>query len=172
MTKGKGKRPKEKRPHGRPTIYTHAIAERVCAQIATGRTLRDVCRDEGMPHEATVRSWVIDDREGFCTQYARARVMQHDVWAEEIMTISDDGHKDAAVPQAVNRDRLRADSRKWLLSKLRPEQYGDRLEVKSTNVNVNLSDEQLLNEIRTLEGSLEIPRLAEGDGAPEGSTTH
>lgn len=60
--------------------------------------------------------------------------------AEQIIEISDDGTNDTyvvrdekgnALEERVNHDhiqrsRLRVDARKWLLSKMRPEKYGDR----------------------------------------------
>jgi len=47
--------------HGRPTKYTPELGKRICEELASGRTLRSVCRDdETMPDERTVRSWAID----------------------------------------------------------------------------------------------------------------
>src|SRR4051812_2164281 len=58
---------------GRPSTYTAELAATICARLATGETLRAVCRDDGMPSESTVRTWALDDREGFSAHYARAR---------------------------------------------------------------------------------------------------
>jgi hypothetical protein len=44
---------------GKPTDYTAELAARICAELATGRSLRDVCRDDDMPHESTVRAWAL-----------------------------------------------------------------------------------------------------------------
>jgi hypothetical protein len=62
--------------------------------------------------------------------------MEH--WAEDIIEISDDGSRDYVATSDedgahrvdhdhVSRSRLRVDSRKWLLSKLAPKKYGDRV---------------------------------------------
>jgi hypothetical protein len=123
---------------GRPTTFTAEIAHTICSRVASGESLKAICRDEGMPAEATVRGWVLDDREGFSALYARARDLQAESWADEILEISDDGSndwmaregKDDAPGYVVNgehiqRSKLRADTRRWLLAKLKPKQYGD-----------------------------------------------
>lgn len=127
---------------GRPVTYTSGIAERICARLADGESLRAICRDEDMPPESTVRLWVVDDREGFAAQYARARDVGLDAMADEILEVSDDGSNDWMERQDsdgkgvgwqlngehVQRSRLRVDTRKWLLSKMAPKRYGDKLQ--------------------------------------------
>lgn len=58
---------------GRQSLYSAEIAERLLGQLCGGRSLRAVCRDEGMPPHGTVLQWVRDDREGFAARYRRAR---------------------------------------------------------------------------------------------------
>lgn len=103
---------------GRPSIYSAELAASICERIALGESLRAICRDEGMPDQLTVHRWLSQD-ESFVSKYARAREQQADVFAEEIVEISD-GEGD---PQ---RDRLRVDTRKWVAAKLKPKKYGDR----------------------------------------------
>lgn len=124
---------------GRPTSYTQEAAEEICRRIAEGETLRQVCRSPHLPGESTVRSWVLDDREGFSAQYARSRELCIESWADEIMEISDNGSNDWIETETaegrmdlryngdhVTRSRLRVDTRKWLLSKMKPSVYGDK----------------------------------------------
>ncbi len=96
-----------------------------------------------MPARQTVTKYLVGEgpeNSAFATIYAVARESLLDVWAEEIIAISDDGttdyimktgrngHEYEAVDQEhIQRSRLRVDSRKWLLSKLRPGQYGDKV---------------------------------------------
>ena len=62
----------------------------------------------------------------------RARQVGYSALADEIIAISDadytgpDGHADHAL---VAQARLRCDSRRWLLAKVLPKQYGDKVEV-------------------------------------------
>jgi hypothetical protein len=58
-----------------PTLYTAELAERILRELLTGRSLRDVCQDDGMPSERTVRTWATEDREGFTAFYRQARKM-------------------------------------------------------------------------------------------------
>lgn len=94
-----------------------------------------------MPSVATVLRWARDNAE-FNALYRSAREDLLEHWAEEIQTISDDGSNDwmeretergrivrTVDHEHVNRSRLRVDTRKWLLSKLAPRKYGDKLEL-------------------------------------------
>jgi hypothetical protein len=73
-------------------------------------------------------------------QYTRAKNLQLLILAGEILSISDDKSGDVldgdlgktGNSAAVNRAKLQTDSRKWLLSKLAPKEYGDKIEVSGT----------------------------------------
>jgi len=131
---------------GRPTRYTAAVAERICDRLANGETLRSVCRDKGMPPENTVRRWVLEDRNGFSAQYARARDLGLDAMADEMMDVADNASNDYMEREDpdnpgyqlngehVQRSRLRVDTRKWYLSKLAPKRYGDRQQLEVSGI--------------------------------------
>lgn len=103
--------------------YSPEIAESICERLMSGESLRSVCRSEGMPTESAVRQWVLDNSHGFATQYMRARDIGYDAQAEQIQEIADDKSDDP-------RSRaVRIDARKWILAKMRPKRYGDRLEL-------------------------------------------
>jgi hypothetical protein len=108
---------------GRPGIYSPEIAAKICDRMAMGESLRSICRAEGMPAEVTVRGWAIEDREGFSSQYAMAAQIRMDCLADEILEIADNESGDPA------RDRLRLDVRKWLMSKIAPKRFGDKLDL-------------------------------------------
>jgi len=125
---------------GRPSIYSQELADKICLRLAEGETLRSICRDEAMPTRSTITEWVVNDREGFSDQYARARDMQLEYWSDEIIEIADDAHNDwmernggednqswIVNGEHVSRSKLRSDNRKWLLSKLKPERYGEKV---------------------------------------------
>src|SRR5689334_13540006 len=103
------------------TTYSPELAAEICRLVSEGEPLRQVCRSPGMPPESTVRQWARDDRDGFGTAYQQARLMQVDAWADEIVDIS---NRDDLDPHDR---RVRIDTRKWLMSKLAPKRYGDRL---------------------------------------------
>jgi len=163
---------------GRPCTYTTEVADLICAGLASGKGLYSICKKRGMPPEATVRGWVLDDHEGFAAKYVRARGIGLDCIADGSIDISDKcrlgekiekkevgrtcsecgqsvkwrggwKHQDddntvmcqgakaeplyeykTVTVDMVERARLQVDTRKWLLSKLRPEKYGDRSTVE------------------------------------------
>ena len=129
---------------GRPSKYTQKLADKICTQLATGKSLRRICEKEGMPEARTVHYWLLDGKhEEFFLQYARAREIQAEMMFDEILDVADDGSNDYMTitkgdveynienKEVTNRSRLRVDSRKWYLSKVLPKVYGDKLDVTS-----------------------------------------
>jgi hypothetical protein len=57
---------------GHPPGYAAETADRILDELRGGRTLIDICRDDGMPLYATVRDWVRHDRHGFAAPYRAA----------------------------------------------------------------------------------------------------
>lgn len=43
---------------GRPTDFGPDIADHICSEIASGRSLRSICTDDGMPDKSTVFRWL------------------------------------------------------------------------------------------------------------------
>ena len=124
------------------TKYTDDLAEEICRRLAEGESLRSICRDEHMPDESSVRGWANNDEHPFAPQYARARETGYHALADEILDIADDGTNDYVERQnkdgstsvvfdaeQVQRSKLRVDARKWLLSKMLPKQFGDKVTV-------------------------------------------
>jgi hypothetical protein len=122
------------------STYSAAIATKICEMLVEGKSLRQICEEPGMPNKATVLRWLADEKKSdFRDQYARAREMQAEAMAEEIIEIADDGRNDwmevlskdgenvgwRVNGEAVQRSRLRVDARKWLMSKLLPKKYGE-----------------------------------------------
>jgi len=118
---------------------TEAVQLEICARIAGGETLNAVCRDPDLPGKSTVTR-ALGKIPAFQARYAQAREALLEHWADEMIDIADDGttdyiiktgrngHEYLAVDQEhIQRSRLRVDTRKWLLSKLKPETYGDRV---------------------------------------------
>lgn len=121
---------------GRPTIFTQELADKICDQLSEGISLRTVCLADDMPSKQTVFSWMRTQK-GFVDQYARAKEESADAMAEEILDIADETFetikhgaekKSSAYAQA---HRIRIDTRKWIMSKMKPKKYGDKLDVTS-----------------------------------------
>ncbi len=127
---------------GRKSTFIQETADSICDQIANGMSVREICRQEEMPSAATVFKW-LSDFPSFAEQYARAKAASADAIAEEILDIADNATNDWMERNAeegssagfvlngehVQRSKLRIESRKWLLAKLQPKKYGDKLQV-------------------------------------------
>lgn len=130
---------------GRPTKYTEELAEQICELIATSsKGLNTICREtENLPAPSTVYKW-LSEQPDFSEKYARAREIQADLLADEIIEIADDTSNDTLVSDTgeyankewINRSRLRVDARKWKASKLAPKKYGDKVDVTSNGETV------------------------------------
>lgn len=125
---------------GRPTDYTQDLADSICEELSAGVSLRTVCSVDGMPSAKSVFRWLRIYPE-FRQQYTIAKEESTDALAEEIIDISDDGTNDYMTitkgnhsynvedREVTNRSRLRVDTRKWIMSKMKPKKYGDKLDM-------------------------------------------
>lgn len=131
---------------GRNTLYTEELGLRICELLCEGKTLTRICKEHpDLPSDRTIRRWALDLEHPFSPQYARAREIGYHAMADDYIDIGDAVTEDAA---AVAKARLRAESRKWLLSKALPKIYGDKLELSGT---VNHTHEDRLRELEEME---------------------
>ena len=113
----------------------------ICRQIAEeGKSLRAVLRPEDMPESHTFYKWVDSSKEKLL-QYTRATSQRADNIFEDILTIADSTEDDIIENEdgfevtnhnVIQRDRLRVDSRKWMLGKMNPKKYSDKIQVDTT----------------------------------------
>jgi len=111
-------------PAGRPSKYTKALADKICARIAQGESLRKICEDKAMPNIASVINWRREKPE-FFAHYTKAQEDRADHYADEIVEIADTA-EDAA------KARLQVDARKWVASKLKSKAYGEKVTQEHT----------------------------------------
>ena len=125
----------------RPSTYTAELGAEICRRIEQGVSLRKLCADVDMPHRHTVAYWTRGERgasKEFVYRYARARESGYRGMAEDILAIAD-GSASLESGHEVQAARLRVDSRKWLLSKMLPSEFGDRLDLnQSGDVTLNV----------------------------------
>ncbi len=127
----------------KPSKFNDTVTDELCTRLCEGESLKSICMDEHMPTQGTVMRW-IGESESFAQRYARARSMQAELMANEIIEIADDGtndwmekHNDKGEAvgwrvngEAVQRSKLRLEARKWAAAKLLPKKYGERVEVE------------------------------------------
>lgn len=151
--------------HGRPSIYTDELVSEICARIASGESLRSICKSDNMPVMSTIMLWLVDGKHpNFSEQYAEARRIQAETLADELFDISDDASNDWMVRNGkedepgyvlngehVQRSRLRLDTRKWYLSKVLPK-FADKQQVEhSGSIDIkSMPDDELEKKIAEL----------------------
>ncbi len=117
--------------------FNQVAADAVCAMLEDGKSLRAACRELELT-PSTVLQWSKDNAD-FQKQYTCARETGYKLLADEIIDIADEKEvqvrydgEDTTLdlsPTAIARNRLRVDTRKWMLSKMLPKIYGDKLEL-------------------------------------------
>jgi len=125
------------------------IFNHVCKEIEKGRALRNVLKDDNMPSTSTFYEW-LDNNEEKAKQYARATTVRADLIFDDILSIADENTNDTYVNEngvevvnndVIQRSRLRIDARKWVLSKLNPKKFGDKIDhtTDGEKINTNIS---------------------------------
>lgn len=109
----------------RPSKYTPEVVDRICEGLSEGNSLRQLCRQEGMPSRATILRW-INDKPKFREQYQEACQFRAECIMDEMIDIADDASRDwkqvgnrRVLDKAViRRDRIRLETRKWALPRM------------------------------------------------------
>lgn len=112
--------------------------ERICVLIETSyKGINSLCKENGL---ASSSFYLFKDGNTEALErYARAREKQLDYLEELLQELVFQEKRDKEVvgnvnigANAINRDRLKADTLKFILSKLRSSKYGARIEVSHT----------------------------------------
>lgn len=125
--------------NGRPPRYTLTLAKEICDAIASSpKGIARLCiENPHWPNKDTIFTWLKDNKD-FSDQYVRAKQVQVECVVDELLEIADDDSKDCIIDaegevvfnsQAVQRARLRIDTRKWLACKLVPKVYGGQASI-------------------------------------------
>lgn len=131
-----------------PGAVSQPDFDAVCEAMATGMSARKACEQVGVHPgcfwaclavydrgEPTEKGLVAAERRD---QYIRARDAALHAMADAVIDIADAVDEERGA--AVNKARLQVDSRRWLLSKLAPKVYGDKVDVEHKgNVTLQLS---------------------------------
>lgn len=114
----------------------------ILRRIASGQSLREICRDENMPSREAFFEWLDQDKD-LRRKYREATRRRADALFDEMFEIADDARNDWLERQtksgetyevlnreAVMRSALRVDLRKWALVRMNPKRYGDKVDLK------------------------------------------
>lgn len=142
MTKKKD--PKDYKKIGAPCFpYDNIIAEEICEAISlsTDSMAKILKEHPHFPSEKVIRKWRLKFPT-FGLMYAQAKMMQAELFAEEVIEIADDSSGDGYEDkdgnlkcdnEFVQRSRVRIDTRKWIACKLAPRIYGDKTTIEQHN---------------------------------------
>ena len=113
----------------------------IITELATGASLRSACITADVASPAKVLKLASEDAQ-FGEHYAHAREAGYKLLADKLLEVADD---DSIEP---NSRRIMVDTRKWMLSKMLPKLYGDKLDLSGTltaqvTLQVTQQDEKL-----------------------------
>jgi hypothetical protein len=100
------------------------LAIAICTRVAEGKPLTRVCRQAGMPGLTAVYAWLAKHVE-FAQLMRQARADAGHTFAAQVLEIADEVCDDGV---AVQRNRLRVDSRKWVAARMNAA-YADRIAI-------------------------------------------
>jgi len=147
----------------RPFEWTGEVKQKafseIIERISEGESVRYILSKnrENLPSNRLFLQWISEDAE-LGKQYAYATELRAEKMADEILSICDATEDDIVINDegipitnhnVINRDRLRVDTRKWLLSKLHPKKYGDSSKIEhSGEINLQTETHEALKAFR------------------------
>ena len=141
-----------------------------CHEISLGSSVRSAC--EGLMDRKDFYE-VIGLSEEYRHQYARACESRQEMIFEDIKDIADNANADLIIGpkgnlivdgEAVQRSRVKIDARKWMLGKMNPKKYGDKLDVTSDGEKIAGTDLSKLTDDELLALSTALQKLNPEDG--------
>ena len=133
------------------TEYQQEIAEKICKIIATHtESIEELIEMYNLPPRSTIYDWLWKN-ETFSGMYKKAKMMQAERMAEELMSIAksekyyvDSEGNERIDPGFIQKQRLIADSTKWIACKLAPRIYGDKQQIEQK---ITINHEDALKEL-------------------------
>ena len=128
---------------GRPPFqWTEEIEDRIFGLLVTGKSINSILgenREEGLPGPDTFYKRLANDKD-FADKYARVSEIREKVIFEEILNIADtpqigkvetlkEWGVEIKTADMIEHRRLQVDARKWILGKMAPKKYGEKLEL-------------------------------------------
>jgi hypothetical protein len=160
------------------SIYTPALAAKVCALLAQTGSLRAVCRELKI-NRATIVQWVVDDVDGFADAYTRAKDIGIDELADDMLDISNtpvmgtettqkaDGSAEVKTADMLGHRKLQIETRRWLAERMAPKKYGLRQGLDMTNSDGSLQMDESTRSARVAQ-LLALAEQRKGDNADLG----
>lgn len=131
-------KPKQTRSTRKMTVE---LFKKICDELSINEIgLKKLCLNHNSSSSAFFD--LLKNKKELTEYYERARDLQADFLADQIIEIADDSSNDTITiskdgkeieienKEWVNRSKLRVDARKWIASKLKPKKYGDKIDIE------------------------------------------
>jgi hypothetical protein len=135
------------KPAGR-SEFSIEVLTAICERMSEGESLREICdKDPDLPARRTILRWVKND-DAAKKIYDEAQLDRMHWYADEIVKIAYDTSNDTIKGKDgqdlcnhewIARSRLKVDSLKFLMAKLAPRTYGDKLPETVEDRNLKVS---------------------------------
>ena len=106
----------------RPKMITKEVMQKVCDELADGKSLNQICRMDHMPSRRAIY-YSIQRDDDMHELYARSRAIAAEILSDEINDVAREP-LDSIDPKArmaeVQRRRLRVDALKWTFARQQP----------------------------------------------------
>jgi len=132
-------------------VFRLRAAQQICILISQGQTLQQICGQNGLPSITIVNLW-LQDNEKFKHMMDRARMVQADYLADEMLLLAGLTRKD---PKHCGAYRVAADILRWQASVRSPRKYGERSQIEVTEV--RKTPQQIQREIADLAAEFNVP---------------
>lgn len=149
-----------------PSQWDDEQIEVILQRLASGETLKAICRTEGYPSHQAIRRWAIEDKNGFASRYKDARELGLMAMIEETIDIADEveiGVTKTSKPSGIEikeadmteHRKLKIAARQWLVSRVLA-QYGNKVTQEHVGANggpiqtqtvKDMTDEELAAEL-------------------------
>lgn len=136
---------------GAPVHWTQekkdkAIEVIIFEMVENGKSLNSILNKADrnvLPSKFTFFEWLKEDKD-LSNHYANAIDARAEILFDEILEIADDSSNDTifteegkkANSEWISRSRLRVDARKWILAKMNPKRYGDKIDHTTNGENL------------------------------------
>lgn len=112
---------------------TPELFESICLELeVTHRGLNTLCKENDSSSSAFYD--LCENNKELAERYARAKSRQADYMADLMLEVAfddEDDEKDFVGVNHIQRDRLKTDTLKFIAAKLKPQRYGDKIDVTS-----------------------------------------
>lgn len=160
---------------GRPRKYklTSQMIDYICNGLVSGRTMKAILQDDGMPPYATVNMWLRTDPQ-FRAAVDRAREDSSEWFADEMLALADQ----VTTKEQAAAARVKLQALMWLASRRNRRKFGEKIEVdQRTRLDVVPEAEidrqifELIKRVTLDDGTIELLRKAGFAGALGGKNT-